>query len=61
MVFIGVTTVTAGVLSIRDIFWPLTARPGQAFTGYLDSTLMAIFIAGVILWCSTRPGAGSRC
>ncbi len=49
MCFVGVTTVTAGVLSITGIFWPLTARPGQQFTGYLDSALMAIFIAGVVL------------
>ena len=48
MCFVGVTTVTAGVLSIRNIFWPLTHKPGQ-FQGYLDSTLMAIFIVGVIL------------
>lgn len=49
MCFVGVTTVTAGVLSIKNIFWPLTAKPGQVFTGYLDSILMAIFIAGVVL------------
>jgi hypothetical protein len=48
-VFVSVTTVVAGALSIWDIFWPLTARPGQEFTGHLDSTLMAILIAGVIL------------
>jgi carbon starvation protein len=49
MCFVGVTTVTAGVLSIRDIFWPLTSKPGQVLTGYLDSTLMGIFIVGVVL------------
>ena len=49
MCFVGVTTITAGVLSIKNIFWPLTAKPGQVFTGYLDSVLMAIFIAGVVL------------
>ena len=49
MCFVGVTTVTAGVLSIKNIFWPLTAKPGQVFTGYLDSVLMTIFIAGVVL------------
>lgn len=49
MFAVGVTTVTAGVLSIKNIFWPLTTKPGMAFTGYLDSTLMAIFIVGVIL------------
>jgi len=49
MCFVGVTTVTAGVLSIQNIFWPLVSKPGQVFTGYLDSTLMAIFIVGVVL------------
>src|SRR5438105_3195292 len=49
MVFVGITTVTAGVESIENIFWPLTKVPGKVFTGYLDSILMAIFIAGVVL------------
>ena len=49
MCFVGVTTLTAGVQSIRNVFWPLTLKPGQQLTGYLDSTLMAIFIVGVIL------------
>jgi carbon starvation protein len=49
MAFVGVTTVTAGVLSIKNIFWPLTANPKTSFTGYLDSTLMGLFIIGVVL------------
>jgi carbon starvation protein len=49
MVFVGVTTVTAGVLSIKNIFWPLTINPKTSFTGYLDSVLMSIFIIGVVL------------
>jgi carbon starvation protein len=49
MAFVGVTTVTAGVLSIRDIFWPLTMKPGERITGYIDSTLMVAFIAGAVL------------
>src|SRR5271167_707015 len=49
MCFVGVTTVTAGVLGIKDIFWPLTAKPGQEFTGYLDTILVSIFVAGVVL------------
>ena len=53
MCFVGVATVAAGLLSIRDIFWPLTAQPGQRFTGYLDSTLMALFIVGAILVISS--------
>ena len=49
MAFVGVTTVTAGVLSIKNIFWPLTKIPAKAFQGYLDTALMIIFITGVIL------------
>ncbi len=65
MCFVGVTTVTAGVLSIKNIFWPLTSKAGQEFTGYLDSVLMSIFIVGVVLvvvdavrrWILTLNGA----
>jgi carbon starvation protein len=49
MLFVGVTTVTAGILSIKNIFWPLTSKPGKVFQGYLDTVLMVIFIVGVIL------------
>jgi carbon starvation protein CstA len=48
-ILVGVTTVVAGVLSIRNIFWPLTFDSHTAFQGYMDSALMAVFIAGVIL------------
>jgi carbon starvation protein len=65
MCFVGTTTLTAGVLSIKNIFWPLTQKPGMVFTGYLDSILMTIFILGVILvvfdavrrWIKTLNGA----
>lgn len=43
------TTLTAGLLGIKTIFWPLTHQPRKEFQGYLDSTLMTIFIAGVVL------------
>ena len=49
MVFVGITTLTAAVLSIANIFWPLAHKPGTEIQGYLDSILMALFIAGVIL------------
>jgi carbon starvation protein len=48
MVFVGVTTLTAAVLSITTIFWPLTHAPETRVQGYLDSTLMALFLLGVI-------------
>ena len=65
MCFVGVTTLTAGVLGIKNIFWPLTSKPGQVFTGYLDTVLMSIFILGVILvlfdavrrWIAVANGA----
>src|SRR5580658_6884329 len=65
MCFVGVTTLTAGVLGIKNIFWPLTSKPGQELTGYLDSILMGIFIVGVVLvvhdavrrWIKTLNGA----
>ena len=47
--FVGMTTVTAGVLSIGSIFWPLTRIAAKAFQGYLDSALMTLFITGVVL------------
>jgi carbon starvation protein len=49
MCFVAVTTLTAGVLGIQTIFWPLTQQPGKEFQGYLDSALMSIFIIGVVL------------
>lgn len=49
MCFVGITTLTAGVEGIQTIFWPLTQQPGKAFQGYLDTTLMSIFILGVVL------------
>jgi len=65
MCFVGATTLTAAVLSIKRIFWPLTAVPATSFTGYLDSVLMSIFIVGVVLvvfdaarrWIATLGGA----
>jgi carbon starvation protein len=65
MAFVGVTTLTAGVESIKNIFWPLTQKPGQVLTGYLDSILMGIFIVGVVLvvfdairrWIAAANGA----
>jgi carbon starvation protein len=49
MVFVVFMTIYAGVLSIRDLFWPMTHDPATAVQGFLDSLLMLIFILGVIL------------
>jgi carbon starvation protein len=58
MCFVGITTLSAGVLSIKNIYWPLAHQPGTAFEGYLDSALMIIFIAGVVL---VLIESGRRC
>jgi carbon starvation protein len=58
MLFVGATTLTAGVLSIRNIFWPLTHVPATRLTGYMDSILMAMFVVGVVL---VLLDAGRRC
>jgi hypothetical protein len=49
MIFVGITTITAGILGVKDIFWPMAMKPGTQFQGYLDTILMIIFIVGVIL------------
>ena len=58
MCFVGVTTLTAGVLSIKNIYLPMARTPGKGFQGYLDTTLMVIFITGVVL---VLIEAGKRC
>jgi carbon starvation protein len=49
MCFVGVTTLSAGTLAIKTIYWPLTHTPGKEFQGWLDTVLMCIFVLGVIL------------
>jgi uncharacterized membrane protein len=49
MVFVGVTTLVAAVLSITTIFWPLAHVPGSQLQGSLDALLMSLFVVGVIL------------
>jgi len=49
MLFVAVTTLTAGFLSIRDNFLPLAAQPGQAFHGYLQSVLTGTMMVLVVV------------
>jgi carbon starvation protein len=64
MIFVGITTVSAGALSIPRIFWPLTHVPGKEFVGYMDSVLMVCSIIGVLVvsfealrrWIKTLSG-----
>jgi carbon starvation protein len=56
--FVLVTTVSAGVLSIQNTFWPMALRSGSELQGWIETSLMAIFIVGAILIVGS---AGLRC
>ena len=45
------TTLTAGVLSVRDNFWPMAIGPNAArhFQGYLNTTLTVIMMVSVVV------------
>ncbi len=45
MVFVAVTTLTAGWQNITDNFLPLARRPGQGFVGSLNASLTALMMA----------------
>ena len=44
MLFVAATTLSAGVLNITDNFWPLTATPGSAMLGYVNTGLTIVMI-----------------
>jgi len=46
--FVLVTTVTAGTMSISQTFWPMAHRPGTQLQGWIECSLMTLFIAGAI-------------
>ena len=49
--FVATTTLTAGYLSVRDNFWPLTASPnvGLHMQGYVDSICTVIMMVCVVI------------
>jgi carbon starvation protein len=49
--FVSVTTLSAGVLSIRDNFWPMAVGPNPEshFQGYLNTTLTLIMMVSVVV------------
>jgi carbon starvation protein len=51
LTFVATTTLTAGVLSIRDNFWPMAIGPNAArhFQGYLNTTLTVIMMVSVVV------------
>jgi carbon starvation protein len=49
--FVAVTTLTAGVLSVRTNFWPMAIgpNPSQHFQGYLNTSLTIMMMVSVIV------------
>jgi carbon starvation protein len=56
--FVLVTTVSAGTLSIQNTFWPMAMHPGSQLQGWIETSLMALFIVGAIVIVGS---AGLRC
>ena len=51
LVFVSVTTLSAGVLSVKDNFWPMAvgADPTRHFQGYLNTALTVIMMTCVVI------------
>jgi carbon starvation protein len=51
LLFVSVTTLTAGVLSVRDNFWPMAVGPDATlnFQGYLNTILTVIMMVCVVI------------
>jgi carbon starvation protein len=51
LAFVAVTTLTAGVLSVRDNFWPMAIGPdaAQHFQGYLNTSLTIVMMVSVVV------------
>jgi carbon starvation protein len=49
--FVAITTLTAGVLSVRTNFWPMAIGPNESqhFQGYLNTTLTIMMMVSVIV------------
>ena len=48
---LSVTTVTAGIFSIHDLFLPMAQKPGMAFKGYFNAALAAMMLTCVaVVW-----------
>ena len=58
MLFVAVTTLSAGALNIRDNFLPAAKNPAMAFQAYLQSGLTVIMMVAVVV---ILVDSGRRC
>ncbi|MBA2302535.1 MAG: carbon starvation protein A, partial [Acidobacteria bacterium] len=51
LAFVSVTTLTAGVLSVRDNFWPMAIGPDSTrnFQGWINTTLTVVMMICVVV------------
>jgi carbon starvation protein len=67
--FVGITTITAGIQSVRLIYYPMTLVPATRVTGLVNSVVTSVLLVGVAfviggsvlrwiaLWKLPRPAA----
>ena len=68
LAFVAITTLTAGVLSVRDNFWPMAIGPDPArhFQGYVNTGLTVVMMICVVvilsnaIWKWTRVLSGRQ-
>jgi len=48
MLFVGITTITAGWLNIRNLFYPLVCEPATRVQGMINLVLTAVIMAGAV-------------
>ena len=58
MLFVAITTLTAGYLNIRDNFLPIARVPSSAFRGWLQAGLTVVMMVAVVV---ILADAGRRC
>jgi len=49
LTFVTITTMSAGYLSVRDNFWPLTQNPAMRITGYVDTIATVVMMICMVL------------
>ena len=55
LVFLAITTLTAGYMSVRDNFWPMAVGPNPALhvQGYIDAVLATVMMICVLIMIVT--------
>jgi carbon starvation protein CstA len=51
LAFVSITTLTAGVLSVRDNFWPMAIGPDVTtnFQGWINTSLTIVMMISVVV------------